>query len=73
MFEELRIIQQVAEKFPGEAAVYETAYREKAWQEAATGSLIPYACAYKLTEIWNEMVYKVFFALFINGSVFPGT
>ena len=49
--EELRIIQQVAEKFPGEEAVYEAAHREKAWQEAATGSLIPYSCAYELTEI----------------------
>ena len=49
--EELRIIRKVAEKFPGEEAVYEAAHREKVWQEAATGSLIPYSCAYELTEI----------------------
>ncbi len=49
--EELRIIRKVAEKFPGEESVYEAAHREKVWQEAAMGSLIPYSCAYELTEI----------------------
>jgi len=39
------------EKLTGEEAVYEAAHREKAWQKAATGSLIPYSCAYELTEI----------------------
>lgn len=49
--EELRIIQRVVDKFPEENAVYDAAHREKVWQEAPTGSLIPYSCAHELTEI----------------------
>jgi len=49
--EELRIIQRVVDKFPKENAVYDAAHREKVWQEASTGSLIPYSCAHELTEI----------------------
>jgi len=49
--EELRIIRKVVDKFPEENAVYDAAHREKVWQEATIGSLIPYSCAHELTEI----------------------
>ena len=49
--EELRIIHQVAERFPNEEGVYNAAHREKVWQESSTGALIPYSRANELTEI----------------------
>lgn len=49
--EEIEIIQQVADKFPDERAVYDAAHREKAWKQARTGALISYLHANKLTEI----------------------
>ena len=49
--EELRIVRQVAEKFPNEQDVYDAAHREKIWQDLPTGSLIPYSRAIELTEI----------------------
>ena len=49
--EELRIINQVAEKFPNEEDVYDAAHREKIWQVSTTGALIPYSRANELTEI----------------------
>lgn len=49
--EELRIIQQVAEKFPEKESVYKAAHREKVWQKTATGALIPYSSAHELSEI----------------------
>lgn len=49
--EELRIIRQVAEKFPNEQDVYDAAHREKIWKDTETGALIPYSCAIELTEI----------------------
>jgi len=49
--EELRILNQIVEKFPEEQLVYEAAHREKVWKEAQTGALIPYSCANELTEI----------------------
>ncbi len=48
---ELRIINQVAEKFSKEKDVYEAAHREKIWKETPTGALIPYSRANELTEI----------------------
>jgi len=49
--EEIRILHQVAEKFPKEKDVYNAAHREKIWQETPTGALIPYSRANELTEI----------------------
>lgn len=49
--EELRIIRQIAERFPKKHMVYDAAHREKVWTETATGALIPYSCAPDLTEI----------------------
>ncbi|MBL0712998.1 MAG: hypothetical protein JJV98_04790 [Desulfosarcina sp.] len=49
--EEMRIIHQVAAKFPTEQDVYDAAHREKIWLETDTGALIPYTCAHELTEI----------------------
>jgi len=49
--EELRILHQVAERFPNEEDVYNAAHREKIWQESPTGALIPYSRANELTEI----------------------
>ena len=48
--EELRVIHQVAEKFPNKQQVYDAAHREKIWLESKTGALIPYSCADGLTE-----------------------
>jgi len=48
--EELRVIHQVAEKFPNKRQVYDAAHREKIWLESKTGALIPYSCANELTE-----------------------
>ncbi len=49
--EELRIIHQVAERFPNEEGVYNASHREKVWQKSPTGALIPYSLANALTEI----------------------
>lgn len=49
--EELRIINQVAEKFPNEEDVYKAAHRERIWQKSTTGALIPYSRTNQLTEI----------------------
>ena len=49
--EELRIIHQVAERFPNEENVYNGAHREKVWQELPIGALIPYSRGNELTEI----------------------
>jgi hypothetical protein len=49
--EEVRIIQRVAEKFPNEREAYDAAHREKIWIDSKIGALIPYSCAFELTEI----------------------
>ncbi len=49
--EELRILKQVADKFPEEQLVYDAAHREKIWKESEIGALIPYSCAHEMTEI----------------------
>jgi len=49
--QELRLINQVAEKFPTEQDVYDAAHREKIWIDSEIGALIPYSCAHGLTEI----------------------
>ena len=49
--QELRILHQVAEKFPKEKDAYDAAHREKVWQETPTGASIPYSRADELTEI----------------------
>lgn len=49
--EELRIIRNLAKKFPDERDVYDAAHREMVWQNALTGSLISYTKADALTEV----------------------
>lgn len=49
--EEIRILHQVAEKFPKEKDTYNAAHREKIWQETPIGALISYSKAEELTEI----------------------
>lgn len=49
--EEIRILKQIVENFPEEQMVYDAAHRETVWKEAQIGALIPYSCAYELTEI----------------------
>ena len=49
--EEIRIIRNLAEKFPNERDVYDAAHRELVWQNARTGSLISYTKAAGLTEV----------------------
>ena len=49
--EEARIVQQVAEKFPKERAVFDAAHRERVWSDSPVGALIPYTCAADLAEI----------------------
>ena len=49
--EELRIIGQVAGRFPKEDDVYKAAHREKIWKESPTGALIPYSRACELSGI----------------------
>ena len=49
--EELRILKRIAETFPEEQLVFAAAHREKIWTESSIGALIPYSCAYELTEI----------------------
>lgn len=49
--EELRVIHQIAERFPHERQVYDAAHRENVWLASKTGALIPYPCASELTEI----------------------
>jgi hypothetical protein len=48
--EELRVIHQVADKFPDERQVYDAAHRERVWRESKMGALIPYTCANDLSE-----------------------
>lgn len=48
--EEVRIIRNLAKKFPNERGVYDAAHREMVWQNAPTGSLISYRKAADLTE-----------------------
>ncbi len=48
---ELGILNKVAHTFPEEQMVYDAAHREKVWQRAVIGALIPYSCAHELTEI----------------------
>lgn len=52
--EELGVIRQVAGRFPKDRDVFEAAHREAVWQESRNGALIPYASAYRLTEIPRE-------------------
>jgi putative zinc finger/helix-turn-helix YgiT family protein len=49
--EELRIIKQIADKFPHKQMVYDAAHREKVWADTPTGELILYSCASDLTEM----------------------
>jgi putative zinc finger/helix-turn-helix YgiT family protein len=49
--EEIAIITKIARKFPRERMAYDAAHREKVWESATTGALIPYSCTHELTEI----------------------
>ncbi len=49
--EEIRIIDQVAKKFPNDDDVYKAAHQEKIWKDSPTGSLIPYSRAEELIGI----------------------
>jgi len=48
---ELAIIAKVARIFPKDQDVYDASHREEVWQDALTGSLLPYSSAHELTEI----------------------
>ena len=61
--EELRVIHQVAEKFPNKRQVYDAAHRENIWLESKTGALIPYSCANKLPNFNQEVLQE-----FIEGT-----
>ncbi|MDT8442577.1 MAG: helix-turn-helix domain-containing protein [Desulfuromonadales bacterium] len=45
------IIAAVAETFPNNKRIYAAAHREHVWQQRATGAIIPYTEAVKLTEM----------------------
>ncbi len=49
--EEIRIIEKIAHKLPEDRMVYDAAHKEKVWQRAATGAVIPYSCANELNDI----------------------
>jgi len=49
--EEMRILEKIVQAFPEEQMAYDAAHREKVWEEAQIGALIPYSCAHELTEI----------------------
>ncbi|MBN2568172.1 MAG: DUF4065 domain-containing protein [Deltaproteobacteria bacterium] len=49
--EEAKIVRKVAMTFPKNKDVYEATHREAIWKEKATGALIPYSDAERMTEL----------------------
>jgi len=49
--EELRIVRQIADRFPQKQMVYDAAHKEKVWADTPKGMLIPYSCASDITEV----------------------
>lgn len=49
--DEIRIIEQIAAKFPEDRMVYEAAHRERIWRDTPVGQMMPYALASEITEI----------------------
>jgi hypothetical protein len=51
--EEESIIAGVARTFPTNKTVFDASHREQIWQQQATGAIIPYTQASRLTEMPN--------------------